>query len=628
MRGVFLLLCLLAFHVAAMPLSKDTPYLNLQGQLHHFSDASGQRSFTEVSQPDFVEQHFTRLTRNNSLGYNIHAHWFQASLEVAADAPSRWVLAVGSPELEEVGLYLQQTDGSFRHYSLGYHHPYDDRPVRTRQFDVPLDVFPGMQIFIHIQSTNALKVSAELWQVNAFTAQETQVNFYYGLYFGILLIAVVLYAILGAGLRDLTMAAYAGYVTSQLLFHLGATGYLVVLLNGFHSAYLSDALPRIGWLGGAIAIVLMWDSLLKLKQYYLAIHRVFLFTIALNLLLLPFALMPFLVGEWLLWVVKLANILNVLNFFIGLWLLFRTWQQSQQMQWMIYLAAFILPALGTMVNTATNQGLLPQSLFTNQFYLISVLVHVLVMSYGLALRLRQLQQDKTRAEQAAARAKQRATEQQRFFAMISHEFGNPLAAIDRAAQMIEITSPELAQSAAPRLNNIRNNATTLSNLIEQFLNSEALANGSLRVEKEPCALDDLLAAALTTQDNEQARIKLFPYPKGLVIHADATLLKIALGNLLSNALRYSPPHSIVELRVSQEAGKLRLSVLDSGPGLSTQELADIGQPWFRTSSSQGKKGTGLGYYFAQQIITAHQGHLSAQVRSEGGLQVSICLSEK
>ena len=517
-------------------LSADMARLSLEGRLAHFADASNALPFEAVSRPDFVRGHFAQLPGLRSLGYDTDAHWFHVVLQPATDAPSRWVLAIGTPELEEVDVWVEQRGGGYAHHALGYHRPYENRPLRTRLFALPVQVFDGMHVYFRVRTTNAINVHADLWQVEAFTASETRSNFYRGMYFGVLLIAVALYLILGARLRDVVMAAYAGYVASQILFNLGTNGYLPVLL-GAHAQWFTDALPRIGWLGGAASIVLMWDRLLDLKRNHPRVHRLFLATLVLNLGLLPFALLPFLVGEWLLWVVKLANALNSLNFFISMGLLLHLWRRQRRGELLVYFVAFVIPALGTTVNSAANLGMLAQNVVTENFYQIAPLVHVLVMSYGLALRLRQLQHDKRAAEQEADIATRRSQEQRRFVAMLSHEFGNPLAAIDRAAQMIQIKAPELAPAEAQRLAQIRGNAATLSGFVEHFLMTEALDHGALALSRRPCAVREVLEGAMRAQgEAAQPRLRLLACADG-GFDLDPTLLGAALGNLLTNALR-------------------------------------------------------------------------------------------
>ncbi|MBK8676209.1 MAG: hypothetical protein IPN27_07440 [Cellvibrionales bacterium] len=150
-------------------------------------------------------------------------------------------------------------------------------------------------------------------------------------------------------------------------------------------------MPRIGWLGGAACIALMWDKLLELKNTLPRLHIFYLWNIGFSLSFLPFALMPFLVGEWLLYFVKLENALNIFIFFISMVLLWRYWRRDKRAELLVYFVAFAIPALATAVNASLNQGWLAWNAVTAEFYQVATLVHVLVMSYGLALRLRQMQ---------------------------------------------------------------------------------------------------------------------------------------------------------------------------------------------------------------------------------------------
>ncbi|MCE1243458.1 sensor histidine kinase [Oryzomicrobium sp.] len=608
-----------ASQAAPLVLTADTRHASLEGRLEHFADAANALSFEAVRQ-----QRFTLLPEFRSLGYDTAAHWFRFELSnQASAAPARWVLTIGIPELEEVDIWVEKPEGGFAQYALGYHRPYGDRPYQTRLFAVPVDASGHTDVYFRVRTHNAINVTAELWQPGVFVANETRSNFHGGLYFGILLIAVLLYSILGAWLRDVVMAAYAGYIASQVLFNLGVTGYLPVLF-ALDAPWLVDVFPRIGWLGGAIAIVLMWSRLLELKQAYPRIHRLYRFTIVLNLALLPFALMPFLVTSALLVVVKLANYLNSLNFLIGMALVLIAWWRTRRVELMVYFVAFIIPALGTGVNTAANLGMLPQNVVA--LYQMAPLVHVLVMSCGLALRLRQVPRDKAMAEQKATLATQRTEEQRRFVAMLSHEFRNPLAAIDRSAQMIGIKTPELAAGESRRLAQIRGNVATLSGLVDNFLLTEALDHGGLALSRTHCPIRPLLEEAVRMLGEDAGkRVVLTVEPSDAAFSLDPTLLGMAVGNLMDNALRYSPPDTAVEIAATVSAGELRIRIADRGPSLNDEDLAMLGTPYYRADSSLGKKGSGLGYYFARRIVEAHGGNLQASAGDGGGMVVEIGL---
>lgn len=621
LAAMALILVAAASQAAPLVLTADTRHASLEGRLEHFADATNTLSFEAVRQ-----QRFTLLPEFRSLGYDAAAHWFRFELShQASAAPARWVLTIGIPELEEVDVWVEKPEGGFAQYALGYHRPYGERPYQTRLFAVPVDASGHTDVYFRVRTHNAINVSAELWRPGEFVANETRSNFHGGLYFGILLIAVLLYSLLGAWLRDVVMAAYAGYIGAQMLFNLGVTGYLPVLF-ALDAPWVVDVFPRIGWLGGAIAIVLMWSRLLELKRNHPRIHRLYQFTILLNLALLPFALMPFLVTSALLVVVKLANYLNSLNFFIGMALVLMLWWRTRRVELMVYFVAFVIPALGTGVNTAANLGLLPQNVVTSNLYRMAPLVHVLVMSCGLALRLRQVQRDKAMAEQEAAIATQRTEEQRRFVAMLSHEFRNPLAAIDRSAQMIGIKTPELAAAESQRLTQIRGNVATLSGLVDNFLLTEALDHGGLALSRKQCPIHPLLEDAIRMLGEDAGqRVVLTVTPSSGAFSLDPTLMGMAVGNLVDNALRYSPPDSTVEVAATATGEELRIRIADRGPALSEEEMTMLGTPYYRADSSLGKKGSGLGYHFARRIIEAHGGHLQASARDGGGMVAEIRL---
>lgn len=601
----------------------DAAQVSLEGLLEYFIDADGTLPFETVSQIDFYRSHFVRLPEFRSLGYGTGTYWFRVELGAEENWYSHRMLTIGSPELEELDVWVEHQDGRFEAHALGYHRSYKDRPI-TRLSALPLDTFPGMQIYFRVRTTNAVSVYADLMPENIFIGVESRTNFLNGLYFGILLIAVLLYVILGLRLQDVVMVTYAGYVASQLLFHLGATGYLPVLLAG-QSDWLVDALPRIGWLGAAAFIALMWDRLLQLKSTYPKIHRLYMFTVALNLFLLFFALQPSLVTDTVLLIVKLANYLNVLNFMIAMYLLVQRWRQEHRIEWVIYLAAFVIPAFGALVNTITNQGFLPVNVVTISFYQVAALVHVFVMSYGLALRLRKLQDDKVVAEQEAAIVAQRAEQQRNFVAMLSHEFGNPLAAIDRSAQMVQINLPDMPEKEAQRLSLIRSNAAMLSDFVERFLMTEALDHGALLIARTPCRVRQVLVDAIRQQSEVvRPRIHLQECSEG-VFELDTVLIGVAIGNLLTNALRYSPSESPVEVRAILSGSGLSICITDYGSGLDVNELDKLGAPYFRGAAAQAKKGSGLGYYFTRRIVEAHGGTLTARLGTNTGLTVEIFL---
>ncbi|MEN9465935.1 MAG: hypothetical protein RL217_2116 [Pseudomonadota bacterium] len=372
-------------------------------------------------------------------------------------------------------------------------------------------------------------------------------------------------------------------------------------------------------------MVLMWDKLLQLKKNVPVVHYLFMFTLLLNLFLLPFALMPSWVGAWLLVVVKFSNMLNSFNILVSLALLIWFWQRHKKTLYLIYFTAFIIPAVGLIINSLANLGYLPQTLFTRYFYQTATIVHVLVMSYGLALRLNQFQQDKVKAEQQAAAMAERASEQRRFVAMLSHEFRTPLAVIDRSAQMLQLKLADVPESEQKRLLQIQQHTAALFNLVDNFLITETLDNGRLPVAKRAVNICDFLTQLMEELGAQAQRVNVAVQEAPGHWNFDEHLIGMAVGNIVLNALKYSPAGSPVSLAVNLVNEDLLFTISDQGPGLSAEELALLGTPYFRADAALSKKGTGLGYYFSLRIVAAHGGVLRARSLPEQGFEVSIRL---
>ncbi|QMV43631.1 sensor histidine kinase [Cohnella cholangitidis] len=106
----------------------------------------------------------------------------------------------------------------------------------------------------------------------------------------------------------------------------------------------------------------------------------------------------------------------------------------------------------------------------------------------------------------------------------------------------------------------------------------------------------------------------------VLVLADSHLLRRAMGNLIDNALRYTPSTGRIEVSWKLDSGKITFTIEDSGPGIAEQDLPHIFEPLYRGDDSRnpGTGGTGLGLAIARRIMRAHGGDLSATNRTPSG----------
>ncbi|MDE1156630.1 MAG: ATP-binding protein [Acidobacteriaceae bacterium] len=218
--------------------------------------------------------------------------------------------------------------------------------------------------------------------------------------------------------------------------------------------------------------------------------------------------------------------------------------------------------------------------------------------------------------------------QRRFVADVSHELGAPLTRMHLALALLRREYGDESSG----IYRVERETQKLSSLVQQLLLLSSLEAG--RVPSESLALismrelcDSLLEdVKLESQHRacsivgERQDVRLLVYPN---------LLRRAIENVLSNALRYSPLGGEIEFncRVRLVEQEITIEVLDCGSGVPEGELTDIFRPFFRTApgreSSSG--GTGLGLAIASEAIQMHGGVIQARNRESGGLAVTITL---
>lgn len=167
-------------------------------------------------------------------------------------------------------------------------------------------------------------------------------------------------------------------------------------------------------------------------------------------------------------------------------------------------------------------------------------------------------------------------------------------------------------------------------MLDTLGDASRLAMGALEADREPAKLDAIVGDALALLDPEsRGRITFKSSAEQLVGLWDAHLLRRVVSNLVSNALKYSPPAGPVEVAVTRASeGLAQLEVRDTGMGLSTEEAVAVFDRFARAERARaaGIPGLGLGLYACRGIIAAHGGTIVLQSDGPGtGTTVVVTL---
>jgi PAS domain S-box-containing protein len=227
--------------------------------------------------------------------------------------------------------------------------------------------------------------------------------------------------------------------------------------------------------------------------------------------------------------------------------------------------------------------------------------------------------DRRKAEEDIRQTLERQRElnalRSRFVAMTSHEFRTPLASILSSAELLHHYSHRMdAGEQAGLLTSIEAAVKRMTKMLDRILLIGRAEAEMLEFRPQPLELPPLLqrlvAEAQTQHPQARSPVELDCADAPSQVVCDETLLRHILGNLLSNALKYSPNGTPVVLRVRLEDATLVAEVQDQGIGIPASEVADMFQSFHRASNVGTIEGTGLGLAIVKKSVDLHGGHIA------------------
>jgi signal transduction histidine kinase len=212
--------------------------------------------------------------------------------------------------------------------------------------------------------------------------------------------------------------------------------------------------------------------------------------------------------------------------------------------------------------------------------------------------------------------------------VVSHDLRAPLGALVGQAQVLGRRAGGDAFVGA-RVESILRCAARMETMIEDLLDSARKESHQLRLRIEPVDVGAYLAEVLDRYASvlEIDRVRLAPGDTGrLVALADPGRLDRIVLNLLTNALKYSPPECQVELGAISKGGWVTIRVADHGPGIPSEDLAHVFDRFYRGHRTVARGGLGIGLYSVRLLVDAHGGTVRVESGGrQGGTTIHVTL---
>lgn len=220
-----------------------------------------------------------------------------------------------------------------------------------------------------------------------------------------------------------------------------------------------------------------------------------------------------------------------------------------------------------------------------------------------------------------------------FVAHVAHELKSPLNVIGMYGEMLADVGIDDPAVRVEAINVIQDEVERMVSLVNNLLNVSKLEMGSMRPERHRVKLDDLLRdawqQARSRAEAKNIRLDLQVARDLAAVSVDKDMFRIALNNLLNNAIKYNTAGGTVTLTAEEGDSDVTIAVRDSGIGMTPEDRERVTEKFFRVreTGDEQRGGHGLGLYLSNQIVELHHGRLTIESELGHGSVFSIHLKK-
>ncbi|MFA6930346.1 MAG: ATP-binding protein [Lentisphaeria bacterium] len=206
---------------------------------------------------------------------------------------------------------------------------------------------------------------------------------------------------------------------------------------------------------------------------------------------------------------------------------------------------------------------------------------------------------------------------------IAHDLRTPLTVLRGRAELA-LTSGDCKNLPIQVLEG----SDHLLSIINTMLSISQIEAGLAAANREELDLTDVVQQTvdvfLPAAEAQGITLKFTSIQKENRLQANLTAMQKVLGNLVDNAIKFTPPGGLIEIRITEQAGRLSLTVSDTGSGILPEDMENIFKRFYRSDGSRSKPGNGLGLSLVKAIVTAYGGTIAVDSTPEVGTTFRLC----
>jgi signal transduction histidine kinase/ActR/RegA family two-component response regulator len=570
---------------------------------------------------------------NTNLGFTDHQYWVKFSLRNPGKKQQRIFLETGRPITDVVELYQVDESGMEFRQNSGDLLPFDSHPFRHRKIIFPIELEAGKSYTFYIKYESdgeVINLPLNLFDAEAMVEQSYFDQLIFGAFYGILLLAGVIYLFFYFGIREKSFLLYSAYVLSIILLHLSLDGYFFQYFTP-NGGWFSQRAVLIFATLSAMAFGRYGQIYLDVKSYSPGLHKSFngLMLTLIGLLVLVLAVPA---GQKFYY--PAVNLLGILILFHVISALVMGYVRGKKPDifFSLGIGCFFL---GFTVFILNNFSVLPNNFFTEFSSKLGTGLEVMFLSLSMSNRIRLLKSEKEKMQAIALQQSEESNQIKSFFlSNISHELRTPLNAIIGLSKTIKDNIPDTATKG--NLEVIEYSSIGLLNAIDDILDYSKIEKKELKLEFKPFDLHKVLkeVSNMTERQASDKGLKfvfeeIMQMPNFVI--GDRTRTRQILLNVLSNAIKFTHEGQ-VKLGIKTESiGENRIKIVftiaDTGVGIQAEKLDRIFESFIQEQIDDKRKfgGFGLGLCIVKALVDQYGGKLNLESTPGVGTTVSIVL---
>lgn len=566
-----------------------------------------------------------QTTNNEDLGFTDSHYWITFTIDNRSAEEKNYFLETCRPIVDRAELYVVHSKEDIQKQTSGDAMPFEKRAFKNRKtiFKITIKPHSTNRYYLHLKSDGevinagiTLRTTENLMKTIAFE------QLIFGLFYGILLIAAIIYLFFFFALRERSFLYYSLYV----LF----IGMLQFSLDGLFYQFIT---PQSGWLSlnsvilsACIANFFLGryaQVFLKIDRYSRLIKYSFYVVYVLDLILF---LSLFIHPDALSYSYPLANVLGLLLLVLIISSVVVIYVKTGTIDWFFATGIFFLVA-GFVVFIMKNFSVLPVTFWTENGSKLGTGLEVIFLSLSMANLIRKLRNERESLQTIALQKSEEMNEMKSYFlSNISHELRTPLNTIIHLSKEISTE----AQDDSIRMNSslIKDSSFSLLSSVNDILDFSKIEKGTIQLEYLPFELQpilDLLVSNMTYRAQLQgldfSYTPAIHLPKQII--GDQLRLTQILSNVLNNAIKFTTEghvsFNVNCVTKSKNQVALIFTVSDTGIGIPNEKMHSIFESFTQESIDNKRKygGLGLGLYLVKTLTDMHKG--SVTIKSDLGI---------